>query len=216
MKATIGHRGRIVLLALVGGLAVLGFVALAASLDSGSIADLDRRAEQWAVADAPAWLEWIARVLTRLGGVVGVVIVVALALLWLLRSGRRADAVLLLLVTIGVQVLVALLKNRYERPRPDTGSPIALPDSYSFPSGHAATGIAVGAALGVLAAERLRSPARRAVTVALAVLVGLAIGASRVVLNVHFLSDVLAGYCVGLAWLCVCLIGRELLARPAA
>lgn len=216
MSGAFGYRGGIVLLALIGGAAVLGFVALAASLDSGSIADLDQRVEQWAIADVRAWLEWVARWLTRLGGVVGVVIVVALALVWLLRRGRRADAALLLVVTIGVQVLVALLKNWFERPRPDTGSPIVVPDSYSFPSGHAATGVAVGGVLGVLIAERLRSPVQRTVAIVLGVLVGLAIGASRVVLNVHFTSDVLAGYCVGLAWLCACLLGRELLSRRAA
>lgn len=210
MSAALGGRGKIAVLAVIGAAATLGFVLLAASLDSGAIAELDHRAEHWALTGVPGWLEWIARLFSRLGGVVGVVLVVAVALVWLLRVGRRADAILLFAVTVGVQILVALLKNWFERPRPTAGSAIALPGSYSFPSGHAATGVAVGGALGVLAAEWLRSPAQRMGALALGVLVGLAIGASRVVLNVHFASDVLAGYCVGLAWLCVCLIGREL------
>lgn len=203
------------MLAVIGAAAALCFVLLAASLDSGAVADLDHRAERWALAGTPGWLEWIARLFSRLGGTVGVVLVVAVALVWLLRAGRRADAILLLAVTVGVQILVALLKNWFERPRPDTGSAIALPGSYSFPSGHAATGVAVGGALGALAAGRLRAPAQRIGALALGVLVGLAIGASRVILNVHFASDVLAGYCVGLAWLCACLAGRELVTGRA-
>ncbi len=109
-----------------------------------------------------------------------------------------------------------VLKSVYERPRPDAGSPIDLPHSTSFPSGHAATGIAMFGALALIAAGRARSPAAAAGMLVLGFSIGVGVGASRVVLNVHFVSDVLAGFCVGLAWLCVCLAARELLAgRPA-
>ena len=66
-------------------------------------------------------------------------------------------------------------------------------------------------ALGVLAAEHARSRLRAVAWLVAAGLAALAIGASRVVLNVHFVSDVLAGFAVGLAWLCCCLICRDVL-----
>jgi undecaprenyl-diphosphatase len=208
------HRtARITALAIVAALAVVGFLALAdAYLESEAIVDLDARVEHWVVADMPGWAEWIARPFTWAGGLVGVVLVVGTVTLVLLRAGRRADAALVLAATIGVQIVVALLKSHYSRPRPDAGSPIELPQSFSFPSGHAATGIAAGGALAVVWAEHVRSPTARAGVLALGLAVGVAIGASRVVLNVHYLSDVLAGYCVGLAWLCACLLACEMLA----
>jgi undecaprenyl-diphosphatase len=204
---------RISLIALLGGLATVGFLLLAdLYAESEAIVDLDTRVERWVVTSMPGWAEWLARPFTWAGGLVGVVLVVGAVLVVLLRAGRPADAVFLAAVTVGVQIVVALLKSHHARPRPDAGSPIELPQSSSFPSGHAATGIAVGGALAVVWAERPRTGAARAGALALCLLVGLAVGASRVVLNVHYVSDVLAGYCVGLAWLCACLLVRELVA----
>ena len=79
----------------------------------------------------------------------GVTAVVAAAVIWLLTRGARAEAALLVTVAIGIQLIVVASKNGYERPRPDVGSAIALPSSFSFPSGHAATGIAVFGLLGL-------------------------------------------------------------------
>ena len=103
------------------------------------------------------------------------------------------------------QLLVVTGKNGYERTRPDAGSPIELPQSFSFPSGHAATGIGVFGLLGVLAAVYGRSARPRSLVIA-GFGLGLVIGASRVVLNVHYVSDVLAGAFLGLAWLVACVL----------
>ena len=108
-------------------------------------------------------------------------------------------------------MLVPVLKAVYERARPDLGSAIPLPHSYSFPSGHAATAVVLYGALGLLLAERARSRLRAVGWLAGAAVLALAIGASRVLLNVHFVSDVAAGFAVGLAWLCCCLIVRDVL-----
>ena len=104
-----------------------------------------------------------------------------------------------------------VLKAVYERARPDLGTVIPLPHSYSFPSGHAATAVVLYGALGILLAERASSRLRAAGWLAGAALLALAIGTSRVLLNVHFVSDVAAGFAVGLAWLCCCAIVRDVL-----
>jgi undecaprenyl-diphosphatase len=203
-------------LGVIAALATTGFFALAdAYLESESIVDLDVRVEEWVAGQMPGWVEWLARPFTWVGGIVGVALLVGIVGLALVRAGRRSDALLLAVAALGVQVIVVVLKSVYERPRPDAGSPIDLPHSTSFPSGHAATGIAMFGALALIAAGRARSPAAAAGMLVLGFSIGVGVGVSRIVLNVHFVSDVLAGFCVGLAWLCVCLLARALLpGRP--
>jgi undecaprenyl-diphosphatase len=75
------------------------------------------------------------------------------------------------------------------------------------------TGIAVFGLLGSLLALRLSSIWGRAGAVAAGFILGALSGASRVVLNVHFLSDVLAGAALGLAWLVSCLLVAGLVER---
>jgi undecaprenyl-diphosphatase len=94
-------------------------------------------------------------------------------------------------------------------------SAIPIPGSPSFPSGHASGSVVTFGVLAALAAERW--PARRFVFWSLAAALALAIGASRVVLDVHYLTDVLAGWCLGLAWLAASMLVRDALrARPTA
>jgi membrane-associated phospholipid phosphatase len=92
------------------------------------------------------------------------------------------------------ETLTVVLKHVTERARPPLADPtvqalIGIPDSTSFPSGHAATAFAAATAVGLLH-PRLRAP-----LLALAVLVAL----SRVYLGVHFWSDVLVGSLLGVA-----------------
>ena len=108
----------------------------------------------------PSWLEWVSRVLSWLGGVVGTFVVGGAAFVVLWRAGRRIDAGFVASSVVGITILVWALKSIYERARPDHGSPIALPHSYSFPSGHAATAVVLYGALGLLLAERARSSLR--------------------------------------------------------
>ncbi len=141
--------------------------------------------------------------LTNMGGnrgtIVGVVIVgfVLLAL-------RRWHYLLGLLFASGVGGLVLMgLKLLFQRARPlETLIPAS---GYSFPSGHAfAATVFFGYVIYLL--WRLRLPlALRALGSAAALLLMLGIGASRIYLNVHYLTDVAAGHLTGLVWLLGCL-----------
>ena len=203
-------RGRIVLEAVLALAGLVVFVALAqAYVDGGSVVSFDDNVARWVAETVPSWLEWVSRVLSWLGGAVGTVVVAGASVVVLWRAGRRIDAGFVAGSAVGITVLVWVLKNVYERARPDHGSPVALPHSYSFPSGHAATAVVLYGALGLLLAEQARSRIRAADWLAAAAVLALAIGASRVLLDVHFVSDVVAGFAVGLAWLCCCAIVRE-------
>jgi undecaprenyl-diphosphatase len=117
--------------------------------------------------------------------------------------------VFFLVAYLGSQVAVAVLKATFDRVRPEIGATTSVPESASFPSGHATSGIASLGALAVLASERLESRRARVWLWASVVVAGVAVGMSRVALNVHYVTDVLAGWCLGLAWLAACLLLRE-------
>jgi membrane-associated phospholipid phosphatase len=187
--------------------ALVAYAAIAADVvEGGKLSSRDDDLSTWVARSMPAAAEWLARVLSLIGGWVGVTIVVTVVVVWLLRRGEPALGGLLIVVALGGQLLIAMAKDGYDRPRPTAGSPIDLPSSSSFPSGHAMTGIAVFGLLGLILARGL--PTRRARTSAIVAgfALGVLIGASRVVLNVHFLTDVLGGAALGLAWLAACLL----------
>jgi membrane-associated phospholipid phosphatase len=194
--------------------ALAGYAALASAVvDGDRLVGIDLDVATWVADSMPVWAEWLARPVTWLGGFVGVTLVVVAATVWLVRRGNWPHAVLLVVVALGIQVLVSTAKNGYARPRPDVGSAIALPSSFSFPSGHAATGVAVFGLLGLIAAIELRTRAGGVGAICAGFGLGALIGASRVVLDVHYPSDVLAGWCLGLAWLVVCLLVLGMLTR---
>ena len=188
-------------------LALVGYAALAADVvNGGAFSEIDAEVAEWVVRSMPTWVEWVARPFTWLGGVVGVTVVVTGVSVALLRRGLRRETLVLIVVTLGSQALVLSAKAGYERERPDVGSAVELPSSFSFPSGHATTGVAVFGLLGLYAAALAPTRRRRTAAVCAGFALGVLVAASRVILNVHYLADVLAGACLGLAWLCTCLL----------
>ena len=115
--------------------------------------------------------------------------------LWLFWTGRRQRALLLLATTLGGRLAISLLKDVVDRPRPILSEHLVAVQSASFPSGHAGNSMIVLLALALLLPERHRR-AWIAAALCLAALIGL----SRVILGVHWPSDVIGGWTFGLAW----------------
>ena len=146
---------------------------------------------------------------TTLGNGIVLAGVAAIAAYLLARRRYYTEAVLMVLAYVGAQVLSFSLKLAFRRDRPFFTDPLATLSTYSFPSGHATVSIAVYGALSLVLIRRLTGPAR-IVCLAAAVLLVSLIGFSRLYLGVHFLSDVLAGFSVGLAWLALCVVVLDL------
>jgi membrane-associated phospholipid phosphatase len=147
--------------------------------------------------------------LTTLGNGIVLAGVAAIAAYLLARRRYYAEAVLMVLAYVGAEVLSYSLKLAFRRDRPFFTDPLATVSTYSFPSGHATVSVAVYGALCLVLLRRLTGPARVVCLAATVLLVSL-IGFSRLYLGVHFLSDVLAGFSVGLAWLALCVVVLDL------
>jgi undecaprenyl-diphosphatase len=148
--------------------------------------------------------------ITWLGNLVTLAAVLAAAAIVLARRRWYADLQFLLLAAVGTKVLTEVFKWSFARERPFFPDPLASESTYSFPSGHASMSLAVYGAVAVIVARRLKPQWQRvAVLGGTAVLVAL-IGFSRLYLGVHYLSDVVAGYALAIAWMLVCALALDL------
>jgi undecaprenyl-diphosphatase len=137
-----------------------------------------------------------ARLLTHLGDVVTVIVAALLAAAWLLARGHRRRAILLLVILASERILVEGLKWQFDRARPDVEGRYVAVHNMAFPSGHSANAMAMWLAIALLATgPRLRAPA-----VALALALAVVTGVCRLVLQVHWPSDVVGGWAFGAAW----------------
>jgi membrane-associated phospholipid phosphatase len=142
---------------------------------------------------------------TDLGGTWFVIaLAVVVCVVEYVRVPNRWIPVFLLTVLLGEVVLVNAIKDLLHRVRP-TFNPIAETLGPSFPSGHSATAAAFYAAVALILARR-RSPRTRSLLAGAAVAVAVGVAASRVLLGVHWLSDVVAGLAFGWGWFALCAI----------
>lgn len=126
------------------------------------------------------------------------VVTVALVV-WLLIRRRPALAVFAVVAIAGSSLVNSGVKVAVNRARPVVPHPLLREPGMSFPSGHAQAAIVGYCVLLILVIPLLGTLARR-IAVAVAVLMVLAIGFSRVALAAHYVSDVLAAYVLGMAW----------------
>lgn len=152
------------------------------------------------------WLEESMRDYTAMGGG-SVLIYLTLGLVGYLLLSNKPQAAWLVLATVaGGALLSLLLKQGFDRPRPDLVPHATYAAHASFPSGHSMLSAATYLTLGALLA-RLHSKKRVKIYILLLVVVlTLLIGVSRIYLGVHWPTDVLAGWTAGAVWAAICWI----------
>jgi undecaprenyl-diphosphatase len=176
----------------------------------GGSGSVDRAIYQAVYAGHRPALRAVAHILTLLGEPTLLIGASVLVALWLWYLGRgRAGAVLLAVILIG-RAVTELQKYWVARARPDLEAHLVVVKTSSFPSGHAAGSMMFYLALALMltAHSRLRFAAAAA-----AVLVSLLVGISRVMLGVHWPSDVIGGWSFGLLWVLLTLRPAERLLR---
>jgi undecaprenyl-diphosphatase len=192
------------LLVLVVGGAVLGALALLVRSNS-SLLHVDKSVAPWGEEHATAFARWMLDFVTAFGST-GVIIgfTVAVFAIEMVRRPSRWLPVFLIVVTVGQTLMSTFVKELLDRVRP-TANPIAHTLGPSFPSGHT-TGAAACFAAFALVLGRGRSRNLQSLLAGTAVFVAIAVAASRVLLGVHWLSDVIGGLALGWAWFSLCSI----------
>ena len=152
----------------------------------------------------PPWLQEAARDLTSLGSIIVLAIIALSFSGYLVLAGKYAAAWLTIVAVCGGIALNDLLKAAFTRPRPDLVYQAVRVFTSSFPSGHAELSATTYLTIAALLAQSQSSFKIGIYFIALAALLTILIGISRIYLGVHYPTDVLGGWCIGAAWALGC------------
>ena len=189
--------------AVIGGLLVGVLAYLMRTNDR--LVDLDRSVGQWGADHATHLSTQLLQLVTDLASTpMTIAVILIVTVVETIRIRNSWIAPFLITVVVGEVVIVNTVKHLLHRVRP-TFNPIAAHLGPSFPSGHSATAAALYAAVALVMARR-RSPRVRALLAGGAAAIAVAVAISRVMLGVHWLSDVIAGLAFGWAWFAICAI----------
>ncbi|WP_339898055.1 phosphatase PAP2 family protein [uncultured Gilvimarinus sp.] len=152
----------------------------------------------------PGWAEEMGRDITALGGNVVLTLLTFVVMGYLVLCQRRRLALVVLVASLGSLGANTLLKDSYERDRPDLVPHGAEVYTASFPSGHSMVAAATYLTLGALLARAEKRRRLKAYYLLVALTITLLVGISRVYLGVHWPTDVLAGWTAGAGWALLC------------
>ena len=203
---------RVTLLTVIAAAAaLLAFAKLADAVVEGGTRAFDERVllalrTPGDLADpiGPKWVEEMMRDFTALGST-GVLLLVVLAVGGFLVMTRKGFAALTVLIAVCSGVLLSqTMKWAYARPRPELVPHGAEVYTASFPSGHSMMSAIVYLTLGALLARTQSGQGAKVYILAVAVILTVLVGVSRVYLGVHWPTDVLAGWALGGVWALTC------------
>jgi undecaprenyl-diphosphatase len=226
VRTHITARDRTELTLLVTALVVLllgvAFIQLAGEVVEGDTQQFDERVLA-ALRDpanpsnpiGPAWLRGVALDITALGSVTVLGLVVVAVGGFLVLQGLRRHAVFVIIASVTGWLLNAGLKEAFGRARPGIVPHLRDVMTLSFPSGHAMTTAVIYLTLGALLMRIAERQVTRLFIMGMAMLATFLVGASRVYLGVHYPTDVMAGWLVGLSWALLCWLVERVLDRRA-
>ena len=199
-----------VVLAGLAGLGIYVFLQIADEMAEGEIAHYDealllffRDPADRSHPVGPGWLEQTMTEITSLGGYPVLVIMVGAVIGFLLVSRKFGPALFVFLSITSGTLAGHVLKLLYDRPRPDIVDHLVSIHTPSFPSGHATMSAVVYLTLASLIVRLVESRAVQVYVLTVAVALTLTVGISRIYLGVHWPSDVIAGWALGIAWACL-------------
>ncbi len=205
---------RPLLTGLAAALLVWAFIAISSEMVEGDTRAVDMailQAAQSLRAGHP-WVPEVMRDLSGLGSTAVLTLFTLVTLGYLVVVRSWPTALLVAVAVIAGSVGVTLLKAQFARPRPGPDFAELLAPGMSFPSGHAAMSAIVFPTLGALLASTRSRAVEQVYILAMATLMAILVGTSRIALGVHWATDVLAGWALGTAWaLLWLLVARKLM-----
>jgi len=216
----LGPETSTLILRLVLGLAAVALVAIGVGAlvdnvtDGDGVASLDHPIARYVSVHRTAALTSVMKAVSDVGGPAGMAMVglgigLLLGLVW--RSW--APLIVMTVTATGVAGLTVVFKAVLGRARPPLAQAVAAADGFGFPSGHAAAAAAVCGVAAWLCGLRMRSKRGRIAVWAVAAMLAALVGISRIYLGVHWTSDVLGGWAVGVLWMAVVVSGWTALGR---
>jgi undecaprenyl-diphosphatase len=211
---------------LVGAVALLAMIWIFARLADEVREGDTRQFDEWVLSSlrqegdpsqlkGPRWVTWGAEDITALGGptVLGLTVLAVTGYLFL--QGLYRNGLFIFVASTGGWVLNWLLKAAFARARPDVVPHLREVVSSSFPSGHALTSAAVYLTLGALLMRIAEGRLAKYYCIAIAMFVTFLVGVSRVFLGVHYPTDVIAGWLIGMSWALLCWVVERTLEHRA-
>jgi membrane-associated phospholipid phosphatase len=177
----------------------------------------DQAVANWFHGNGTAFGDRVFVFVSAIGSPLAMVVLFAAAVLYLWRAKQRTLLVAWVLSYVGGTVLDGVMKDIVRRPRPEFAAKFLHYSSWSFPSGHS-MGSLIGFAMlayTIIRVWRVESLRARVGIWAGAIVMIVLVGYSRIYLGVHYLSDVVAGYTLGVLWLAVCFTGLQMVNRRA-
>ncbi len=187
---------------LCAALLALIFVQLGSEMAEGETRAFDMlvlRAMK-GLRDSRPWVASVMRDLSGLGSTAILTLCTIITVGYLALVSARRIAVLVVIAVISGTAGISLLKATFARVRPGADFAEMVAPGMSFPSGHAGMSAIVFLTLGALLASTRHRTVERTYILAVAALMALLVGLSRVALGVHWATDVLAGWSYGFAW----------------
>ena len=197
------------MLMMLTGLAV--FVALAAQLGTPSVQRFDesvvrslRNVKDLAQPSGPSWFKELTRDFTALGGY-GILSTITILVTTFLHLERRPARAHFVVVTIVAGYSLSMtLKALIARPRPDIVPWLSHVHSSSFPSGHSMMSAVVYLSLGLMLSDLTSRRLVKTFVIAAPLTISSLVGLSRVYMGVHYPTDVVAGWWLGISWSLAC------------
>lgn len=146
----------------------------------------------------------LMRVISFLGNHVFLIPANFLLLLLFILIKERLWAIRVTVISLSSLIMMSVLKNLFQRQRPDDPMIDGIVN-FGFPSGHGMMAVVFYGLVAGWIAVSIHNIWYRRTTIVFLILLVLLIGYSRIYLRVHYATDVLAGYCMGMIWLTFCL-----------
>ncbi len=164
----------------------------------------DRAFLLWLHQFATPQLDRLMLFITALGNPSTVVTIFVATIAWLLMKRNYTDGIRFAIVCVGGIAINQAMKLFFAKPRPELWPRLITDLSFSFPSGHAVGSMVVYGFIAYILAKQL-PPHYRGFVYTVAGMIIITIGFSRLYLGMHYPTDIIAGYGVGILWLTTCL-----------